>query len=164
MFRGTANPAVFGEATQEDEWTLTAKVCPEDSCCTRFFWLAAWRFSVCEACMSPRSTQESHERPAGNEDCQGSRWQHRIRLLGNLVFGTGLRQLVDFLKSCGMLSEKHGADIPAKSAECRFSPTGVNLTRMQFISCFPQYTCSYGVISGDVGFLSESFRVRCLES
>lgn len=48
--------------------------------------------------------------------------------MGNLVFGTGHRLLMDFLKSCETLSEKHGADVSAESADQQVSSLRVTLT------------------------------------
>ena len=158
MFQRSKNPSISGKPRRKNERTLLSKVCPADSGCTRFFSLTSWRFGFCRPFLSPRSTQESRERPAENEGYQDSRWQHRIRLLGNLVFGTDLRLSKDFLKSCVPLSEKHGAHTSADSAGRPVSPTSAIFAALSPASCFAVNTCGNRGVSAWAGILAESFR------
>lgn len=74
------------------------------------------RFEISGRQRTRHSVRERPERLSGSEDCQDSLWRHRIRLLGNLVFGTRDIRVWNSLKSPADLSEKHQAVEPAETA------------------------------------------------
>jgi hypothetical protein len=95
-----------------------------------------------------QSVQERTERHPENEGCQDLPWPRRIRLLGNLVFGTRGRRFQNFLKSSASVSEKHEADRPAETADKRFSRRTPNHHQSDAITVCFETSC--GDLCGDL--------------
>ncbi|RLS70171.1 MAG: hypothetical protein DWI00_15175 [Planctomycetota bacterium] len=71
----------------------------------------------------------------------------RIRLLGNLVFGTRDHRFGNSLKSAASVSEKHEADKPAETADSGFLKQTTIHHRSEFATDCYEGTC--GDLAGD---------------
>jgi hypothetical protein len=88
-----------------------------------------------------QSVQERTEKHPENEGCQDLLRPHRIRLLGNLVFGTRDRRFENSLKLPMIVSEKHEADRPAETADERFPERSPIYHRSCVISDCDETSC-----------------------